>query len=120
MCNTHGGKLFEPMSSSANREVAALAGNGKTYGDFIWIGIHDATNEGKFIYESNSQSIGYQNWNSGEPNDIGLDWEEIGEDCVNMYVHQNTGNSLFGKWNDLPCNRKLSFVCEKRKPQPGT
>ena len=93
--------MFEPKYSSANREVTALA-KAKGVASF-WIGIHDKTNEGKFTYESNGQTIGYKIWRPNEPNNYGS-----GEDCAHSY---------HGKWNDLPCNRKVSFVCEN--PQPG-
>ena len=102
VCKSLGRKLFEPKSSTANSKVTALA---KTKGvTEFWIGIHDKTNEGIFTYESNGQTIGYKNWHSNEPNDYGS-----GEDCAEIYVN-------IGIWNDLPCNKKLSFVCEKSQP----
>ena len=104
ICKSHGRQLAEPTSASANSEVTELA-KAKGVSRF-WIGIHDITNEGTFTYESNGQPIGYKNWNYGEPNDWGS-----GEDCAEIYV--NTG-----KWNDLSCNNKQSFVCDK-KPQSG-
>ena len=104
VCKSLGRQLVEPTSASANSEVTALA-KAKGVSSF-WIGIHDITNEGTFTYESNGQPIGYKNWNYGEPNDWGS-----GEDCAEINV--NTG-----KWNDLSCNNKQSFVCDK-KPQSG-
>ena len=104
VCKSLGRQLVEPTSASANSEVTALA-QAKGVSRF-WIGIHDITNEGTFTYESNGQPIGYKNWNYGEPNDWGS-----GEDCAEINV--NTG-----KWNDLSCNNKQSFVCDK-KPQSG-
>ena len=101
VCKSLGRQLFEPTYSSANSKVTLIA-KAKGVTSF-WIGIHDKTNEGKFTYESNSQTIGYKNWSPNEPNNYGS-----GEDCVHSYV---------GKWNDFSCNHKLSFVCEK--PQPG-
>ena len=100
-CYRLGRKLFEPKSSEANIEVTQLVSNdGFSSVSTIWIGIHDIANEGIFVYDSNSQAISYQNWNSGEPNDAG------GEDCTEI----NVAN---GKWNDSPCNKQMSFVCEK-------
>ena len=100
-CYSLGRKLFEPKSSEANIEVTQLVHNeGLSSGSTFWIGIHDIGNEGIFVYDSNSQAISYQNWNSGEPNDAG------GEDCTEI----NVAN---GKWNDSPCNKQMSFVCEK-------
>ena len=102
VCKSLGRQLVEPTSASANSEVTALA-KAKGVSSF-WIGIHDITNEGTFTYESNGQPIGYKNWNYGEPNDWGS-----GEDCAEINA---------GKWNDLSCNNKQSFVCDK-KPQSG-
>merc|ERR1712072_1216923 len=56
-------------------EVSALA---KTKGiSNFWLGIHDISNEGKFIYDSDGKDLVWTNWNTGEPND----WRN-GEDCV--------------------------------------
>ena len=90
--------MFEPKSSQTNIEVTEFLQNEGVC--TFWIGIHDIANEGNFVYDSNGLIIGYQNWNSGEPNDAG------GEDCTEIYVEN-------GKWNDIPCNNQLSFVCEK-------
>ena len=65
----------------------------------IWIGFHDRTNEGVFEWV-NSAVPGFYNWNTSEPNDSGA-----GEDCVEMYPWN-------GKWNDLACSDRHSFVCE--------
>ena len=101
VCKSLGRQLFEPTQSSANIKVTALA-KAKGVTSF-WIGIHDKANEGQFTYESNGQTIGYKNWRPNKPNNSGKS-----EDCAHMY---------HGKWNDLRCNYKLSFVCEK--PPPG-
>ena len=97
-CNSLGKKLSEPKSSQTNIAVTELLQNEGV--SSFWIGIHDKANEGNFVYETNSQTIGYQNWNPGEPNDWGP-----GEDCTEIHV----GN---GKWNDMPCSEQLSVVCE--------
>ena len=98
-CNGLGKKLFEPKDSSANSEAFALAqANGVTS---FWIGIHDITNEGKFTYDSNGETIGYDNWSDNEPNNFG----NVGEDCAEM--NEN------GEWNDLPCNSEKPFLCER-------
>ena len=96
VCKGLGRQLFEPRNFSTKSKVIALA---KTKGvTRFWIGIHDTTNEGNFTYDSDGQKIGYKNWFPNEPNNIGS-----GEDCVEI---------MGGNWNDLPCNRKRSFVCE--------
>jgi hypothetical protein len=55
------------------------------------------------VFESTSHRIiAWNKWNTNEPND----WKN-GEICVEI-------NS--GKWNDIPCTNKLSFVCEMINP----
>lgn len=46
------------------------------------------------------QPFSYSNWGSGEPNNAGE-----GEDCI----HLSQGN----QWNDLNCERNLTFICQK-------
>ena len=102
MCKDLGKQLFEPRDSSKNSEVFSLA---KTKGvSRFWIGIHDITNEGKFTYDSNGQTIGYKNWNWNEPNDYGS-----GEDCAEI-------SGWSGTWNDMPCQSLQRFVCENKQP----
>ena len=103
-CISLGRKLFEPKSPQVNVEVTELVQN-EGVSNF-WVGIHDIANEGDFVYDSNGQIINYQNWNSGEPNSAGE------EDCTEIYVSYNIYVEN-GKWNDVPCNNQLSFVCEK-------
>ena len=99
ICKGLGRQLFEPTQSLANNKVTALA-KAKGITSF-WIGIHDKTTEGKFTYLSNGRKIGYSNWYHGEPNN-----DLHGEDCVQIKYSN-------GKWNDVPCHVKLSFVCQK-------
>ena len=99
MCNGRGKKLFEPKDDYANSNGLLLA---QAYGvtDF-WIGIHDTTNEGIFTYDSNGETIVYENWSTDEPNN----WEgSEGEDCVEMYDN--------GYWNDVSCYSSKPFLCE--------
>ena len=58
----------------------------------------------RFVYESSGQEIKYSNWHKKEPNDSGRR-----EDCV----HVNYPGHTPLHWNDLACNVKASFVCEK-------
>ena len=101
VCKKLGRRLFQPKSSQTNVKVTGLAkGKGVTR---FWIGIHNIKKEKNFVYESSShQIISWNKWNTNEPND----WAS-GDVCVEI-------NS--GKWNDIPCTNKLSFVCEMINP----
>ena len=65
----------------------------------FWIGLNDISQEGHFVWLSNSNAS-YLRWGDGEPNDVG------GEDCAHM-IHSST------YWNDQPCNYPSPYVCEK-------
>ena len=117
ICNQNGGKLFEPQSA---RETAALA-YGIRYGirpRVYWIGIHDKTSEGHFTYMDGRQ-ISYTNWAHGEPNNYDVYGNGGGEDCVEAWGNYGGHNHSWGykippgKWNDVPCSRKLAFACER-------
>ena len=61
-----------------------------------WIGGDDLTAEQAFGWLDGT--IGYTNWSTGEPNDIG------NEDCLVMYAD--------GTWNDQSCEITSPVVCE--------
>lgn len=63
-----------------------------------YIGFNDLSEEGVFKWLSGKEAV-YTNWNEGEPNDSATN-----EDCGALYTN--------GKWNDLPCTRATSFICE--------
>ncbi|AWO96891.1 C-type lectin domain family 4 member E [Scophthalmus maximus] len=63
-----------------------------------WIGLSDTQQEGKWKWVDGTDLVGVGNWHTGEPNDIG------NEDCVEISPSD-------GKWNDVPCTEKLSWIC---------
>ena len=66
------------------------------------MGIHDISNENKFVYDSTDEPIVFADWIPGEPSNDGGKG-----DCVAYWKHdQDIG------WNDLPCDHKTSVVCE--------
>lgn len=71
-----------------------------TFYDRIWIGLSDREKEGKFKWADGTELEGKGLWQRREPND-----SDGYEDCVEV----SRGG---GGWNDMPCNVKLSFVCE--------
>ncbi|KAM6467773.1 uncharacterized protein PHA67_023415 [Liasis olivaceus] len=68
----------------------------------IWLGLNDAEEEGTWRWVDGSPlEKGF--WRQGEPSDSGT----TGEDCAVLYKE--------GNWNDIHCDTKASFVCEKEQ-----
>ncbi len=66
----------------------------------IWIGLSDKTQEGQWKWVDGTDLVGPGFWQEGEPNN-----HEGREDCVEASQSARA-------WNDVPCNRKFSWVCE--------
>merc|ERR1739848_766432 len=102
-CKAKGAILFEPKSELTNTWVAELALEEGISG--YWIGITDKKFEGKFVYQSDSKSIGYHWWDRRQPNNKRNNCDQD-EDCV----YASNGE---GEWQDLCCKKEHSYVCEK-------
>ena len=59
----------------------------------FWIGITDRHSEGHWVLESTGKSVGFTDWDSGEPNNA-----NSGENCASHNVNHSY------KWNDENCN----------------
>ena len=118
-CNGIGSKLFEPRDLPINAFVASEA---KARGlSQFWIGVGDVQTEGTFRYDSNDDSITWNNWNKGQPNNYG-----VGEDCTAVgvtqishshstgkYSHEHNLDSFeVGQWWDQQCLYLKAFICE--------
>ena len=104
------GRLFEPKNSLQNDLVSTLIKSLEPSSALI--GLTDRQSEGRFAYLSSGKEPSFSNWSPGEPNDWGS-----GEDCAHFFFKLMNGNNVhdsqWGKWNDVPCNMKWHYVCEK-------
>ena len=97
-CQALGGRLPVLKSVAEFRHVAYLS---EEFGiESYWIGLTDRDEEGTWKW-GDGEPIGYDAWNGGEPNDYGK-----GEDCAHAF------EGTFGKWNDLPCDAELPYLCQ--------
>uniref|UniRef100_A0A8C9SQY1 C-type lectin domain-containing protein n=1 Tax=Scleropages formosus TaxID=113540 RepID=A0A8C9SQY1_SCLFO len=73
----------------------------------FWIGLSDKEREGTWKWVDGTIMPQYEgNWESGEPNNYKRD-----EDCVETRIMNPEPNK---RWNDLPCDFVLRWVCEKQ------
>lgn len=70
------------------------------FGD-SWVGLNDRQVEGQWVW-LDGVPIGYEHWDSGEPNDGGG-----GEDCGLIMTTRNRQT----EWDDRPCDQGRPFIC---------
>ena len=75
--------------------------------DWHWIGIHDRIEEDAWVYLSTNQTVSFTNWQSNQP-----DNHNDNEHCAMFGGCCN--DEVMKLWNDLPCENKQKFVCEKK------
>ncbi|XP_019617679.1 PREDICTED: uncharacterized protein LOC109465000 isoform X3 [Branchiostoma belcheri] len=104
ICRAEGGYLAMPKDSATNAQLVRL-GNSVARGSSFHIGLHDQRVEGRWYFADGTCLGRYKNWDRGEPNS----WRRTNEDCGELKTRN-------GKWNDLPCSRRIRYICQVKLP----
>ena len=101
-CNQEGAHLTSIFSDKEAAFVRCLQDASSVHK--TWIGGKRSGNDFQWI---DGKPFDYDNWNTGEPDNLGGD-----ENCIEVY--SDPGHAWHDKWNDVPCNLKRNYVCKKQ------
>ena len=74
----------------------------------LWLGMDDTDMDGTWMWYDRSGDVTWTNWMTGQPSNTGGV-----ENCVGWYVKQQpAGWAEYNKWNDRPCDKRISYVCQ--------
>ncbi|XP_078671138.1 uncharacterized protein LOC144911186 [Branchiostoma floridae x Branchiostoma belcheri] len=105
-CQAEGGRLAMPKDAATNAFLVQLK-NAVLNSAAFYIGLSDQNAEGQWRFADGTALGSYNNWNPGEPNNVG------NEDCATLLPGSG------GKWNDLSCSSNLRYICQVSPIRPG-
>ncbi|GFR94854.1 multiple epidermal growth factor-like domains 10 [Elysia marginata] len=98
-CQANGGDLVKIVNYRMNDRLYRFLTNKYQQ---IYVGLHDATTEGKFKWLDETEEAFFTDWGKNSPDNY-----QSGEDCTVIGYYSRKS------WNDVPCEHDNGFICEK-------